>query len=216
MKKKLLIVSVILNLVFIICFIMDTKTYHDLLEVNEELISLNEDMLAEHTEIVEKWEKDYLELKDKYADVIAERDQYSARLDEVDIPVYEFTEAEVYLIAQCVEAEAGFYEANKMSQRYVTQVILNRLHSSEFPNKVSDVIYQKVNGIPQFSVAYNQNLDRRTVQPDTLANVYSAIMHGTSLPEYVCYFYSAKTKNNWINKLPVYKEVDGTVFAYEE
>lgn len=211
MKKKLLIVSIVLNLLLGACLIVDTKTYYDLLEVNDELISLNEDMLAEHTEIVEKWEKDYLELKDKYADVIAERDQYSARLDEVDIPLYEFTEAEVYLMAQVVEAEAGY---SPVSQRFVTQVILNRLHSSEFPNKVYDVLYQKVNDIPQFSVVYNGMIEERIVQNSTLTNVYSALVHGTSLPEYVLYFYSDDVTGNWVNKLNTYDTVDGTIFAY--
>lgn len=45
--------------------------------------------------------------------------------------------------------------------------------------------------------------------------MYKVIVHGTDLPEYVCYFYSDSVTENWVNKLPVYDTVDGTVFAYE-
>lgn len=58
-------------------------------------------------------------------------------------------------------------------------------------------------------------MDDRVVEPETLANVYKVIVHGTDLPEYVCYFYSDSVTENWVNKLPVYDTVDGTVFAYE-
>lgn len=95
-------------------------------------------------------------------------------------------------------------------------MILNRLKSDKFPNYVDEVIYQKVNNIPQFSVAYNGMMIKEEVQPETLANVYNVIVHGTDLPEYVYYFYSENVEENWVNNLSVYTKVDGTVFAYDK
>ena len=166
--------------------------------------------------IVEQWKESYNDLQHKYGHLLVDYDQIEARLEETDIPVYDFTEAEIYLIAQCVEAEAGYYKYAPESQRYVTQVILNRLHSSQFPDSVEEVIYQKTaSGLPQFSVAYNGMMEEHyDVEPETLANVYSVIVHGTDLPEYVLYFSSAGVTENWINTLNVYTECDGTVFYY--
>lgn len=133
--------------------------------------------------------------------------------DAVELPVYEYTEEEVYLLAQCVEAEAGHYENHNVSQRYVTQVILNRVKSSEFPNSIGEVIFQKVHNVPQFSVAYNGMMNRE-VTAETLANVYSVLLYGTDLPDYVLYFYSDRVTNNWVNTLNTYTTIQGTVFAY--
>lgn len=134
---------------------------------------------------------------------------------EVEIKEYSFTQEEIYLIAQVVEAEAGDYENHGNSQKYVCQVILNRLEAGDFPNTIKEVIYQKNGNIPQFSVAYNGMIDGREVSPETLVNVYSVICHGTDLPENVKYFYSASVKENWVNTLNTYIVLEGTVFAYE-
>ena len=93
-------------------------------------------------------------------------------------------------------------------------MVLNRLHSNEFPNTIEEVIYQKVNGVPQFSVAHNGMIDRE-VKAETLVNVYEVIVHGTDLPEYVRYFYADYVTDNWVNTLTTYDLVEGTVFAYD-
>lgn len=180
------------------------KNQKDLLKVNEYLC----DSLYEQEEYKDNLIEEY---RSEYDALLRENSKIESRLAETDIPVYDFTEAEVYLIAQCVEAEAGY---DDLSQKYVTQVILNRLHSSKFPNTVEEVIYQKINGVPQFSVAHNGMMNDRIVEPETLVNVYSVIVHGTDLPESVCYFYSTSVTDNWVNNLNTYDVVAGTVFAY--
>lgn len=185
--------------------------YQSLMITNENLTENIESQRESYEDLLKQWELDYEDLKSQYWTLSGEKDYLERRLSEVDIPVYDFSEGEVYLIAQCVEAEAGYSD---LSQKYVTQVILNRLHSSYFPNRVEEVIYQRVEGVPQFSVAYDGSIDRE-VDPKTLANVYSVIVNGTHLPEYVLYFYSSSVEENWVNELPVYIEVDGTVFSYK-
>lgn len=216
MKREKIYQGVILFMLigFILFFTKSHNNFMDLLEVNEELTNLVDEQRTNNEAVVKQWEHSFSNLQVEYGELLRENYGLEARLEETDIPVYDFTEAEIYLIAQCVEAEAGDYENHAQSQRYVTQVILNRLHSSQFPNRVEEVIYQKTDGIPQFSVAYNGMMDDREVQPETLANVYSVIVHGTKLPEYVLYFYSANVEENWVCTLNTYTECEGTVFAY--
>ena len=187
----------------------------ELLEVTDSYITALDSQRKSYNSMYEMWEEDYDKLLNSYGQLLVDYSILESKLGEIEIPVYDFTEAEIYMLAQCVEAEAGHYKNHYLSQQYVTQVILNRLHSSEFPNKIEEVIYQKVKGVPQFSVAYDGAMNDREVQPETLANVYYVIVHGTDLPEYVCYFYSEKVTENWVNKLNVYDTVQGTVFAYE-
>ena len=204
-------VILVLLVLFIVFFNKTHNNYMDLLEVNDELTALIDRQRSNNEEVVNLWKESYEELQVDYGKLLKENDE----LQKVEVADYYFTEAEVYLIAQVVEAEAGYYEGHELSQQYVCQVILNRLHSGKFPSSVEEVIYEKNNGCPQFSVAYNGMMDDRVVEPETLANVYKVIVHGTDLPEYVCYFYSDSVTENWVNKLPVYDTVDGTVFAYE-
>lgn len=201
-------VIVVLLCFFIFFFTESHQNYMDLLECNDDLVSLVDEQRNHCDILVATWEDRYEKLLSYYGKLLIEKD----KLERQELATYYFTEEEVYLIAQCVEAEMGMYE---QSQKWGTKVILNRLHSNKFPDSVEEVIYQKVNGVPQFSVAYNGTIDRE-VQPETLANVYSVIVHGSDLPEYVCYFYSAKVVENWVNELPVYDTVDGTVFAYKD
>lgn len=207
-------VIIALLLFFLIFAVVSGNNYIALIEVTEQLDNALESQRNNYKEIISGWEENYDELLTNYGGLLVERDKLIEKTREVELPIYEYTAEEIYMLAQCVEAEAGHYEAHKLSQKYVTQVILNRLHSGEFPDSIEEVIYQKVNGVPQFSVAYDGAMNRE-VEPETLANVYSVLVHGTDMPEYVCYFYSEYVTENWVNTLPVYDVVEGTVFAFE-
>lgn len=204
-------IILVLLVLFLVFFIKTNDDYMDLLEVSDEQTALIDKQRSDNEKIVNSWQESYEELQIDYGKLLKENDE----LKEVEIADYYFTEAEVYLLSQVVEAEAGYYEGHEKSQQWVCQVILNRLHSSKFPNTVEEVIYQKSGNVPQFSVAYNGMIDDREVQPETLANVYHVICHGTDLPEYVLYFYSASVEENWVNTLNTHEVVQGTVFAYE-
>lgn len=41
------------------------------------------------------------------------------------------------------------------------------------------------------------------------------LLYMAQIYQSMCYFYSDSVTENWVNKLPVYDTVDGTVFAYE-
>ena len=131
----------------------------------------------------------------------------------VQLPYYSYDLSEVILLAKCVQCEAG--EGNDLSQKYITKVILNRVTSSEFPNTITEVIYQKTPTV-QFNVAYNGSLNSCELKNSTLVNVYQVLMFDSALPEYVEYFYSESLvgRDVWITRLPVYATIEGTVFAY--
>ena len=210
--KNILIVTLIISLLTFI--IVDSRQISELMETNEGLVETLETQRQTYIDVVDHYDKAYRELQDKYIELMEENARLCEQLNEVEVQKYEFTPNEIYMLAQCVEAEAGHYAKHKNSQQYITQVILNRLQSGKFPNTLESVIYQKRGNIPQFSVAYNGMMNRE-VEPNTLANVYKVLVHGTDLPENVLYFYSASVTENWVNTLNTYKTVEGTVFAYE-
>ena len=163
----------------------------------------------EQDALITTLEESYGELQNSYIELVDKNERLESGLQEKRC---KYTEDEVYLLAQCVEAEAGY---NPESQKYVTQVILNRVNSSRYPDTIREVIYQKTGrGVAQFSVAYNGSMEGREVKSKTLANVYNVLLFGTHLPEYVQYFYSVKVTNNWVNTLNTHTTVGGTVFAY--
>ena len=159
-------------------------------------------------------EDSYEILLEEYNSLKEENEKLKNRSENTIALAYNFTEEEIYMLAQCVEAEAGI--GNFQSQKYVTQVILNRLHTKRgYPNTLEGVIYHKTKGnVPQFSVAYNGAMKDRVVREETLENVIEVLEYGTDLPRYVFYFYSEKVTDNWVNTLNTYKVVEGTVFAY--
>lgn len=203
-------IIVVMLILFTIFFIVSHHNYMSVLESNEDLLKLVDDKDTQIETVINMWEENYSNLEESYCRVAIE----NSRLNGVPISKYEYTEEDLYMLAKCVEAEAGDFSNHELSQQYITQVILNRVHSGEFPNTLEEVIYQKVKNVPQFSVAYNGMMDRK-VEPDTLANVCKVIVLGTDLPSYVLYFYDAGVTDNWVNTLSTYDIVEGTVFAYE-
>lgn len=171
-----------------------------------ELHILYEKQVEDSNKLLGKWKSDYADLEGKYADLLV-------KSKSVELPFYNYSEEEIQILAKCVEAEAG--EENFNAQEYITKVILNRVKSSQFPNSISEVIYQRRGKIPQFSVAYNGMMNRE-VKKSTLSSVYKVLINGSDLPDYVYYFYDKSVKGNWVNTLEVHDIVEGTVFAYKK
>lgn len=214
---KVLLVFLTVLLIAIGYFCVELAKAYEVIEVQKIEIELQkkeiEKITTEREEVTSLWEKNYNELKSQYETLMAENKELTLKSKKSEYSKSEFTEDEIYMLAQCVEAEAGI--GNEKSQRYVTQVILNRLHSDRYPNTLKKVIYQKTAGnIPQFSVAYDGSMEGIVVKEETLENVRDVLKNGTDLPKYVFFFYSDTVTNNWVNTLNTYKVVDGTVFAY--
>lgn len=214
-KKFYKVLCVVLAVMFIVMFEWSHYNYMDLLSVNNDMTELLDASRENHEEVVAQWEDSYSSLQSEYGALLAENDRLKKSLKDTVLPEYQFSEKQVKLLAKCVQCEAG--EKNEQAQRLITKVILNRLESSQFEDTIEKVIYEKVNGCPQFSVSYNGMMDDCTLSPTVLVNVYSVIVCGSDLPDYVLYFYSASLKeDNRIKSLNVYDTVEGTVFAYEK
>lgn len=185
--------------------------YEEMLYQNTQLQDRINSMAVGSHEIYEQANSDYDRLLDLYGEKLAEIDRLNKQLATVEIPVYDYTMAEIELLAKATQCEAGNAE---QAQKHVASVILNRVSSPDYPNTIEEVIYQKVQGVPQFSVAYDGSIEKCELRSETLVNVYSVIVHGTTLPKDVVFFYSSDLeKDNWIKTLDVYTEIHGTIFC---
>ncbi|MEG1345060.1 MAG: cell wall hydrolase [Clostridia bacterium] len=114
------------------------------------------------------------------------------------------------LLARLVngEAEGEPY----LGQVAVAAVILNRVKSSEFPNTISGVIYQK----GQFSCVKDGNFDKPIKKDSTVYKAAKEAMNGADPTNGALYFYNPKTaKSKWLYSLKTVKTISNHVFAIE-
>ena len=158
--------------------------------------------------------KKYEELYSQYLEEREKSRSFEAELQKLEIPrmKHEVTLSDLMLLCRLVRAEAG---TDSESQAIATGVVLNRLQDPSFPDTMHEVVYQKENGVPQFSAAYNGGLDSQVVDTVTFNTVMAVLCDGVDIPDNVLYFYSAKLEeDNWVKTLEVYKTVGGTVYCY--
>ena len=84
-----------------------------------------------------------------------------------------FTDAEIEMLAKCVEAEAT--NQGLMGKMLVVDVILNRVDSEKFPNTIADVITAP----KQFAVYSNGRMERVTPTDETYKAIKLEIMERT-------------------------------------
>ncbi len=68
-------------------------------------------------------------------------------------PIVNYTESDLDLLARLITAEAQSEPYS--AQVAVASVVINRIKSSQFPNSISSVIYQKSDGYYQFTPVLN-------------------------------------------------------------
>lgn len=110
------------------------------------------------------------------------------------------------LLARLVHAEAG--SESIQSQIGVVNVVLNRVRSSEFPNSIRAVIYQKY----QFSPVANGSINKPATKKNYEA-VKRAIAGESSVGDCVYFWADYVDKNNSLWNMKVRYKYDGTVFA---
>ncbi|HZK24355.1 MAG TPA: LysM peptidoglycan-binding domain-containing protein [Oscillospiraceae bacterium] len=120
-----------------------------------------------------------------------------------------FSASELDLLARLVQAEAG--GESYQGQVAVAATILNRLGSPRFPNTISGVIYQVVNGYYQYSPV----LDGRISQPaaDSARRAATEAINGADPTSGATGFYNPrKTTNQWVRQQPVTVTIGNHVF----
>lgn len=104
-------------------------------------------------------------------------------------------------LLRIVEAEAGGEDLK--GRTLVANVIMNRVKHPEFPNTVTEVVWESTNGVPQFSPTYDGRIGEVTVSEETREAVKHAL-EGVDYSEGALFFIqkSAAEKHNvsWFEK----------------
>lgn len=95
-----------------------------------------------------------------------------------------------------VEAEAG--NQDDIGKILVANVIFNRVLSDDFPDNVTDVIYEYSNGVYQFEPVLNGKIDTVDVTESTVECVNRAIS-GENYSEDALYFTMKTACDSWFN-----------------
>ncbi len=110
---------------------------------------------------------------------------------------YDLAEQEYQVLLKIVEAEAGGEDtAGKM---LVANVVMNRVQSGEFPNTISEVVYERNGGAAQFSPTANGRIDEVDVSEDTVDAV-SRVLSGEDDSNGALFFRSVNSSNGWFDQ----------------
>ena len=128
----------------------------------------------------------------------------------------EYDEATLELLARLCESEAGI--ESYQCKVYVASVVLNRCLSEYHPDTIEEVIWERVDGTPQFSVTikYNGTCMLESIEPseDSFKAAQYVLDHGPQLPKDVTVFYANTCKDDWVTTRETYTTLDHTIFAY--
>lgn len=121
----------------------------------------------------------------------AEIERLKARASTVSVaPSYKFTASEINLLQRLVEAEAG---GESIEGRIaVANVVLNRIKSTDYPNTLTDVIYQH----NQFEVVNLGTIDTKVPSAGTVEAVNRALAGEQVVPEGTVIFWAKYLNKN--------------------
>ncbi len=114
------------------------------------------------------------------------------------------------LLARLITAEAQGepYEAKVA----VGAVVMNRVHSSSWPNTIKDVIYQNINGYYQFTPVENGWINK-PAEPGSI-QAAKAALNGADPTNGAEFYYDDTTTNEWILSKPVSIRIGRMIFAF--
>lgn len=110
--------------------------------------------------------------------------QVMTRKNRIEITAKEYED-----LLRIVEAEAG--GEDKMGKMLVANVIINRVEDPRFPDSVSEVIFQKENGVAQFSPIADGRFYQVKVSSETVEAV-NAVLSGEDNSRGALYFAARK------------------------
>ena len=88
--------------------------------------------------------------------------------------VIEVSEQDIDCLMRIVEAEAGCED--RIGKLLVANVVINRVRDDDFPNTVTEVVYQRSSQSAQFSPVSNGRIDTVKISNETREVVYSALL----------------------------------------
>lgn len=121
-----------------------------------------------------------------------------------------YTQSDVDLLARLITAEAQGEPYN--AQVAVGAVVVNRVKSSSFPNTLSGVIYQTINGYYQFTPVLNGWINYPATQDAKKAALDA--LNGVDPSKGALFYFDDSTTNTWLWSKPISIIIDKLVFAY--
>lgn len=124
--------------------------------------------------------------------------------------VYEFSDDDLEVLLRIVEAEAGCEDED--GKLLVANVILNRMMDDAFPDTVTEVVFQRENGVSQFSPVADGRYYEVVISKETIRAV-SRALKGEDISEGALYFaareYADSDRMKWFDERLTYLFVHG-------
>ncbi|MDF2942550.1 MAG: hypothetical protein K0S01_1408 [Herbinix sp.] len=123
--------------------------------------------------------------------------------------VISYTPAEVDLLARLInaEAEGETYEA-KVG---VGAVVVNRVQSSDWPNTITSVIYQKIGEYYQFTPVKNGQINNAAT--DESIKAAWAALYGSDPSNDAMFYFDDSSTNQWMWSKPITARIDSMIFV---
>ncbi len=102
---------------------------------------------------------------------------------------YTLSKEDYEVLLKIVEAEAGGEDIT--GKMLVAGVVMNRVESNKFPDTVKGVVFQRENGVAQFSPIADGRYDKVTVSEETKEAV-EKVLYGEDITKGALYFASRK------------------------
>ncbi len=110
---------------------------------------------------------------------------------------YGLGEQEYQILLKIVEAEAGGEDTT--GKMLVANVVMNRVRSAQFPDTISEVVYERSEGRAQFSPTADGRIDKVTISSDTIEAV-ARVMSGEDVSAGALYFRAISSKEGWFDQ----------------
>lgn len=209
MYKKAMSLLVLGNLVFILGFVCVRETEAArFASMPVEMLHLELEELEEKARERERKpdEKDWYQTENDESSGLGIADVAVSGQRVVDCRVveqkilYNLDDSELEVLLRIVEAEAGCEDED--GKLLVANVVLNRVNSEQFPETVTDVVFQKENGVTQFSPVSDGSYYKVRISEETVNAVGRALM-GEDISEGALYFaarkYADSEKMKWFD-----------------
>lgn len=124
--------------------------------------------------------------------------------------VISYSQSDFDLLARLItaEAESEPYDA-KVG---VGAVVVNRVQSQEFPNNISSVIYQVIDGYYQFTPVENKYINK-PASADAKKAAYAAL-YGSDPSKGSLFYFDDSATNKWLWSKPIRAWIGRMVFVY--
>ena len=133
--------------------------------------------------------------------------------EDVLIGSAEFGEEDALMLHKISVAEAGIKDVESMA--LVMLVVLNRTYSDDFPDTIEEVIFQKVNGVAQFSPTIDGNYEE--AQPNEKSEeAMKLVLDGWDNSQGALYFEACKGKSWHSRNLKLLFEKDNIRYYIED